>query len=90
MWNLYRNTQHPVGASKRTVDGARRLTAGQHRDRGPAGDETHRRHSHATELGLHGMCDGGRELTLRRDSHLMEERGGMGGLREFGVLDQTW
>ena len=79
MWNSHRNTQHSVGASKGTGDSATRLTAGQHWDRGPAGDKTHRRHSHATEIGLHGMGDRGRESTLRGDQHRLEGRRGMGG-----------
>ena len=80
MWNSHRNTQHPVRAIRGAVDGATRLTTGQHRDRGPAGDETHQRHSHLTELRLHGMGDGGRESTRRGNHHCLEERGGMGGL----------
>ena len=56
-----------------------RLTAGQHWDWGPAGDKTHGRNSHTTELGLHGMVNGGRETTLRGYHHCMEGRGGMGG-----------
>ena len=57
MWSSHRDTQHPVGASRGTGDGNTRLTAGQHRYRGPAGDKTHWRHSHMTELVLHGMGD---------------------------------
>ena len=54
-------TQHTVGAGRGTGDGATRLTSGQHQDRGPAGDETHRSHSNKTELGLHDMGDRCRE-----------------------------
>ena len=61
MWDSHCDTQHPVGAGRGTGDGATRLTEGEHRDRGPAGDETHQGNSHATDLGLHGMCNGGRE-----------------------------
>ena len=56
-----------------------RITAGKHRDRSPAGDETHRRHSHVTEFGLQGMGDGGRELTLREGRLRLKGCGGMGG-----------
>ena len=75
MWNSHCNTQHPVGEGRGTGDGATRLMEGQHWDQGPAGDKTHWRHSHVTEIGLHGMGDGVRESTLRGDRHSLEGRG---------------
>ena len=85
MWNLHHATQHLVGESRGTGDDAMRLMADQYWDWGPAGDATHQRHSHATELGLHGMGYGGRELTPRGDCHCLEGRRGMGveGVRNF-------
>ena len=79
MWNSYCDTQHPVGASRGAGDHNTCLTAGQHQDRSPAGNETHRRHSHATELGLHGIGDRDKDPTPRGVFHCMEGRGGMGG-----------
>ena len=72
-------TKHMVRTGRGIGDGAMRLKVGQHQDQGTAGYETHRRHSHATELGLHGMGDGGRESTPRGDCHRLEGRRGMGG-----------
>ena len=69
VWNSHCDTQHPFRAIRANGDSARRLTAEQHQDQGPAGYKIHRRHSYATELMLQGMVNRGRE----------EERGGMGG-----------
>ena len=63
MRNSHYDTKHPVGAGRGTVDSATRLKAGQYRDQGLAGDGTHCGHSHATDLRLHGMGNGGREST---------------------------
>ena len=79
MCNSHCDTQHPVRAGRGTGDGATRLAAGQHQDQSPAGDETHQGNSHATELGLHGMGDGGRESTPGGDCHRLEGSGCMGG-----------
>ena len=72
MWNSHCDTQHPVRADRGTGDGAMRLTEWQHLDRGLAVDETHRRHSRATETGLHGMGNGGRDSTPRGDLNRLE------------------
>ena len=79
MCNSHHDTKHPVKASRGTRDCATGLTAGKYHDQVPTGDETQRRHYHATELGLHGMGYGGRESTPRGDRHRLEGLGGMGG-----------
>ena len=55
MSNSHCKTQHPVGAGRGARDCDTRLTVGQHWDWGTVGDKTRQRHSHATEIGLHGM-----------------------------------
>ena len=59
MWNSHFDTQNQVGSGSGTGDGAMRLMAGKHQDRGLAGDKTHRGHTHATELGIQSMGEGG-------------------------------
>ena len=54
-WNFHYNTQHQVGVGKGIGDGAKRLTARQHWDRGLAGDETHQGRQHTRDFGLKGM-----------------------------------
>ena len=72
-------TKHMVRTGRGIGDGAMRLKVGQHQDQGTAGYETHRRHSHATEIGLHGMGNGCRESITRGYRHRLEGRRGMGG-----------
>ena len=69
MRNSHHDTQHPVRVIRGTGDSTMRRTIGQHWDRGPAGDETHWRHSRAMKLRLHGMGNRGRESTQRGDNH---------------------
>ena len=78
-WNSHRDTQHPVRANRGTGDGATRLTSGQHWDRGPAGDETQRMHSQATDLASNGMGDRAKESTPSMNRHRLERRRGMVG-----------
>ena len=61
MWNSHRDTQHPVGKIMGTGYGSMRLMEGKYWDWGPAGHETHQRHSHTMEIGSHGMGYGCRE-----------------------------
>ena len=63
MCNSHCDTQHPVGAGRGCGDVATRLTVGQNRDRGPAGDENHQERSHATDIRINGMGGGCRYLT---------------------------
>ena len=79
MWNSHSDTQHPVGAVRGTGDSAPRLTEGQHWDQGPAGDETHRGHSHTMGFGLNSMGNGDRESTPGRGCHFLEGGKGVGG-----------
>ena len=81
VWNSYHNTQHLIGISRGTGDGATRLTERQNWDRGPAGEEIHQRHSHTTELGLYGMGNRCRESTPRGGIYHLDGRGGMGDRR---------
>ena len=69
MWNSHCDIQNPVRAGRRTGEGATHIKAGQHRYWGPAVDENHHSHSHAIDLGLHGMGDEVRELKPRGGHH---------------------
>ena len=89
MWNSHCGTQCLVGASRGTGDGATHLTEGPHQDCVPEGDETHRRHSHAMELRLHGMGDRGRKSTPTGGSPSSEkdaEGWRVEGVRNFGPI----
>ena len=79
VWNLHCNTQHPVGAGVGGGCSAMRLTEGQHRFRGPAGDETRRGNSHAKDLSLKGMGDRGIESTPGGVRHHLDGSAGVGG-----------
>ena len=74
-----RRRQGGVQFTLRHTTLATRLTTRQSQDWGPAGDKTCQSHSHATELGLHGIGNKGRESKLRRDCHRLEGREGMEG-----------
>ena len=64
-----------------------RLTERQHWDWSLAGDENHRGHTNAKELGLQGMGNKSGELTL---GEIVGGRKRDGGLRECGYLGPPW
>ena len=87
--NLHCNNQYQVDAVGGTVEGDMRLTAGQHRDQGLMGDETHRRHPNAIGIGIKGTGDAGGEPALGGSTSYGGKRR-YEGLKERGALGQTF
>ena len=95
MWNSNCDTQHPVGAGRGTGDGATRLTALRALRKGNIGIGVLQEKNSPEAF----TCDGARVKRYGKHRKRVDTKGGSpsfggtrrdGGLREYGILDQTW